>query len=235
MPPLRLSLISCLHVLQISQFYPYTYIAIPFGHKTVYTPAMEYDEPNIPEPEDGYLAGQLLIATPQLGQSFFAKTVIYLCVHNKEGAMGLIINKPMREAESSHLVEHFALNTAPEDFDYPVYQGGPVEPQRGFLLHSNDYCNKGTVMVDNHFSVTSNVDILEAMADGSGPHEVLLALGCAGWAPRQLEQEIEQNSWFSVPATKSLVFDAVDSSKWMLASKSIGVDPYMFADHAGHA
>ena len=149
--------------------------------------------------------------------------------------MGIVINKLAPNTDSRELVDHFGLEVEKENFSYPVYSGGPVEPGRGFILHSTDYENEGTVEVDGKFSVTSNIDVLEDMATGEGPMDILVALGYAGWSPGQLDSEVENNSWFTVPATNSLVFDADDESKWMLASKSIGINPFMFADHAGHA
>ncbi len=197
--------------------------------------AVKKKEQITPE-ESGYLAGQLIIATPSLQNSYFSRTVIYVCVHNKDGAMGIVVNKPVLNFDSRELLKHLDLNIAEDDFQFPIYSGGPVEPGRGFVLHGGDYENAGTMVVaDGAFGLTSNLEVLEDIASARGPADSMIALGYVGWSAHQLDAEILANSWLTVPASKGLVFDADNSSKWALANKSAGVDPLMYSEQAGHA
>ena len=183
----------------------------------------------------GYLEGQLLVATPQIRLSCFEKSVIYLCVHNSDGAMGIIVNQAIFNIQSSELLRYLDIDIPFDKFKSPVYFGGPVEPGKGFILHNHDYKPENTLTTKNGLSVTSNIDILEDIAVDKGPKDSLIALGYAGWSANQLEMEIEANGWFTVPLNKELVFGVDNASKWKKACKSVGVNPYMIAAKAGHA
>jgi len=185
--------------------------------------------------ENPYLAGHLLIAMPNMPDERFARTVIYMCAHNSEGAMGLVINKPLESLTFPDLLEQ--LDIVPTGVHQPinVHFGGPVESGRGFVLHTPDYVQEATMMVDDHVALTATVDILQAIARGGGPKKSLLALGYAGWGPGQLDSEIRANGWLHVAADPDLVFGGAMERKWEKAMWKIGVDPRMLSDEAGHA
>jgi putative transcriptional regulator len=182
-----------------------------------------------------YLTGHFLIAMPAMPDPRFARTVIYVCAHSAEGAMGLVINKPLNSITFPDLLEQ--LDIEPTDLvrDLPVQQGGPVESGRGFVLHSADFLREGTMVVDDDVALTATVDILRAIAAGDGPREHLLALGYAGWAPGQLDQEIQANGWLHVPSDHDILFDRDLSTKWERAIAKLGVSPAMLSGEAGHA
>jgi len=184
---------------------------------------------------DSYLVGHLLIAMPGMRDPRFARTVVYICAHSAEGAMGLVINRVLDSLTFDELLEQ--LGIAATDLRPPVaiHFGGPVETGRGFVLHSPDYRQDGTLSVADDVSLTATVDILRAIAAGEGPRRHLLALGYAGWGPGQLDGEIRANGWLSVAADEHLVFDADLGSKWDRAMEKIGIDPRMLSDAAGHA
>ena len=173
--------------------------------------------------DDGYLTGQLLIAMPSIGDPRFERTVIYLCAHSAEGAMGLIINKLADEIDFDELLQ------------IRVHVGGPVETGRGFVLHTTDYQQESTLLVSDDVGLTATVDILRAIAEGSGPRQCLLALGYAGWAPGQLDGEIQANGWLHVNADLALVFDSDLENKWSRAVSKVGIDPSFLSSDAGHA
>ncbi|MEQ9560151.1 MAG: YqgE/AlgH family protein [Rhodospirillales bacterium] len=185
--------------------------------------------------DEAYLAGHLLIAMPNMPDERFSKTVIYMCAHNAEGAMGLVINKPLETLSFPDLLEQ--LDIVPSDLKHPinVHFGGPVESGRGFVLHTPDYLQEATMVVDDQIALTATVDILQAIADGAGPRQSLLALGYAGWGPGQLDSEIKANGWLHVAADPILVFGGSMDDKWEQAMLKIGVDPRMLSDEAGHA
>jgi len=183
------------------------------------------------------LCGKLLIAMPGMGDPRFEKSVVFLCAHSEEGAMGLIVNKPMTELSFSELLGQLGIEQAPGARDIRVHFGGPVEHARGFVLHSGDYRTESdsTLRVDTRFGMTATIDILEAIASGNGPSESLLALGYAGWGPGQLEGEIQDNGWLTCDALPELVFDGVDATKWERALRTLGVDPLLLSSAAGRA
>lgn len=184
----------------------------------------------------GYLEGQLLIATPSLQGSCFSKSVVYICVHNAEGAMGIIVNQPLDQVNVNEVLKQLNIETGENYINLPVHFGGPVEVARGFVLHSSDYTHKGTVHMGNNISVTSNVDALRDIAAGKGPEHSILALGYAGWSPGQLEAEIEANSWITAPANGDIVFGASNQTKWELSAGSLGVhNIYHLSTQVGHA
>jgi putative transcriptional regulator len=182
------------------------------------------------------LTGQLLVAMPQMHDPRFARSVVYLCAHSEDaGAMGLVINKTIDALTIDELYTHLNIEPTQPSRPVPVHFGGPVDPGRGFVLHSPDYHEEGTLDIAAHFSMTATLDILRAISKGEGPRQSLLALGYAGWAPGQLDAEIQQNGWLSVAADTGLVFDAAQDSKWQRALAKLGVSPEMLSTDAGHA
>ncbi len=188
---------------------------------------------NLDDP--AYLAGHLLVAMPNMPDDRFSKTVIYMCAHNAEGAMGLVVNKPLETLSFPDLLEQ--LDIIPSGMHEPinVHFGGPVESGRGVVLHTPDYVQEATMVVNDDIALTATVDILQAIAEGSGPQKSLLALGYAGWGPGQLDSEIKANGWLHVEADPQLVFGGGMDDKWEQAMLKIGIDPRMLSDKAGHA
>ncbi|HEX3861702.1 MAG TPA: YqgE/AlgH family protein [Stellaceae bacterium] len=183
------------------------------------------------------LAGQLLVAMPQMMDPRFARSVVYVCAHNEdEGAMGLVINKLLSSLSMDELLTHLKITAAaPLDTSRPVHFGGPVEPGRGFVLHSPDYREDATLIVSRDFAITATLDILRAIGKGEGPRRSLFALGYAGWAPGQLDAEMQANGWLSVAADADLVFDSDFDDKWKRALGKLGIDLTMLSTEAGHA
>ncbi len=184
---------------------------------------------------DPYLTGQLLIAMPGMRDYRFARTVIYLCAHNRDGAMGLVVNRLVGAITFPDLLNQLGIETGTITEEIRVHFGGPVESGRGFVLHTGEYSQEGTLRVDNHIGLTATIDILRDMAVGSGPRRRLLALGYAGWGPGQLDSEIQANGWLHVAADEKLVFDSDLDSKWERAIAKLGVDLSMLSGDAGHA
>lgn len=184
----------------------------------------------------GYLDRQLLIAMPAMGDPRFARTVIYMCSHNAEGAMGLVINKPYPGLTFPNLLTQLGIEPT-IDNDIVVRLGGPVETGRGFVLHSTDYMRQGSVKLDETMGIglTATLDVLRAIATGTGPERSLFALGYAGWGPGQLDAEIQENAWLAAPADADLVFNAELDALWDRAVKKIGIDVSKLASAAGHA
>ena len=181
-----------------------------------------------------YLTGQLLVAMPGLADPRFAKSVIYMCAHNAEGAMGLVLNKTIESLTFPDLLSQLGIVGAAGGIPIRIHFGGPVESGRGFVLHSADYVQDATMVVDSAVALTATIDILKAIAQGAGPKQRLLALGYSGWGAGQLDAEIKANGWLNVPADDELVFGADLDGKWLKAMKKIGIDPFMLADGAGH-
>jgi putative transcriptional regulator len=182
------------------------------------------------------LTGQLLVAMPQMQDPRFARSVVYMCAYSEEaGAMGLVINKTIDALTLDELYEHLKIEPVRANRAQPVHFGGPVDPGRGFVLHSADYREEATLDITDGFAMTATIDILRAIGKGEGPRQSLLALGYAGWAPGQLDAEIQANGWLSVAADSELVFDDSDDSKWLRALKKLGVSPEMLSGEAGHA
>jgi putative transcriptional regulator len=186
-------------------------------------------------PSSGYLTGNLLIAMPQMRDPRFTRTVIYMCAHNADGAMGLVVNRKVGSVTFDDLLKQLSIGPNRRSDEIRVHFGGPVETGRGFVLHSSDYVQDGTLVVDDTVALTATLDILKDIASGSGPRLSLLALGYAGWGPGQLDAEIQANGWLSVPADEALVFDADLDRKWERAIGKIGVDFSMLSGEAGHA
>lgn len=181
------------------------------------------------------LAGQLLIAMPRMMDARFERTVIYMCVHNGDGAMGLMVNKLLESLTFSELLAQLKIEADSAVGDVPVHFGGPVDSGRGFVLHTDDYEHEGTLQVEDGLSLTSTVDVLKAISDGRGPRRSMLALGYAGWGPGQLESEIGANGWLHVPADEGLLFGEDCDNKWSMAIAKLGIEPATFSSEAGRA
>ncbi len=183
------------------------------------------------------LDGKLLIAMPGMGDPRFERSVILICAHSGEGAMGLIVNKAVPDLSFAGLLEQLKIPRAPDGRDIRVHFGGPVERGRGFVLHSDDYHPNagGTMDIAGGFGMTATKDILAALAAGSGPRSALLALGYSGWAPGQLEAEIARNDWLTADAAPDLVFDPDDTAKWTAALRRMGIDPLSLSPTSGRA
>lgn len=183
------------------------------------------------------LSGKFLIAMPGMGDARFDRSVILICAHSDEGAMGLIVNKPARDLSFAGLLDQLGIPRGPQGRDIRVHFGGPVERGRGFVLHSPDYHAErgGTMQIAGHYGMTATQDILTALAQGEGPGAALLALGYSGWGPGQLEAEIARNDWLTAEAEPGLVFSADDSAKWTGALRQLGIDPITLSPSAGRA
>ncbi|MEL6287317.1 MAG: YqgE/AlgH family protein [Pseudomonadota bacterium] len=188
-----------------------------------------------------YLDGQLLIAMPSMMDERFERSVIYLCAHSEDGAMGIIVNKQADHIGFSDLLDQLDLleqvGETKVDLDrLTVHAGGPVETGRGFVLHSTDYhSDNSTMEIDDDVSLTATVDILRAIARGAGPSRAILALGYAGWSAGQLENEIQSNGWLSCPAKSEIVFAPNNAEKYDSALSSMGVKSAFLVADAGHA
>ena len=184
------------------------------------------------------LRGKLLIAMPAMADPRFAHSVIYICVHSAQGAMGLIVNKPTPEVRMTDLLDQLGIAAGPGTGmrDIRVHFGGPVERGRGFVLHSTDYsAGESTLRVDDDTAMTATMEVLEQIAKGQGPQKSMFALGYAGWGPGQLETEIAGNGWLSCAPRADIVFGRADAHKWTAALKSMGVDPLGLSPMSGRA
>lgn len=184
--------------------------------------------------ENASLANQLLIAMPGMEDPNFSTTVTLICEHNDEGALGIVINRPL-QLQLGDVFEQIALSDADANTDNPVLHGGPLGTDRGFVLHGPGSAYESSLVVSGDIHLTFSRDVLDAMATGDGPGRSLVALGYAGWGPGQLEDEILANSWLSVPATAEIVFDMPFDQRWTAAAKTLGVDITQIAPGAGHA
>lgn len=193
--------------------------------------------------KSAYLDGQLLIAMPGMSDPRFDRSVIYLCAHSEQGAMGIMINKaaPMMSfgelfAQLDIRGEDGLIEPPPELMSRPVLFGGPVEQGRGFVLHTSDYFTADSSLpVSETIALTATVDILRAMASGKGPERAMLALGYSGWAPGQLENEIQHNGWLTCQADETLLFGLEVEARYEAALRKLKIDPAMLSSEAGHA
>jgi putative transcriptional regulator len=191
----------------------------------------------------GYLDGQMLIAMPTMRDERFARSVIYVCAHSSEGAMGIVVNQPAPNIRFSELLVQLEVIPAAELIQLPpragvikVLKGGPVETGRGFVLHSSDFfIENSTLPIDDGICLTATLDILKAIARGKGPQSAVLALGYAGWAPGQLEGEIQENGWLHCPADPELIFGPDIDGKYGRALRKIGIEPGKLSSQSGHA
>ena len=191
----------------------------------------------------GYLDGQLLIAMPVMEDERFARSVIYVCAHSSEGAMGIIVNRPAGSIDFPELLAQLNIIDKSNHIKLPqnaermkVLKGGPVETGRGFVLHSSDFfLQDDTLPIDDGICLTATVEILKAIARGGGPKHAILALGYAGWGPGQLETEIQSNGWLHCAADADLIFGRDVEEKYLRALHKIGIEPGMLSNEAGHA
>jgi putative transcriptional regulator len=191
----------------------------------------------------GYLDGQMLIAMPAMSDERFARSLIYVCAHSSEGAMGIVVNQPAQNIRFPDLLVQLEVIPASERIELPgraegvtVLKGGPVETGRGFVLHSADFfIENSTLPIDEGICLTATLDILKAIAHGDGPVSAVLALGYAGWAPGQLEEEIQQNGWLHCAADAELIFGRDTDAKYGRALRKIGIDLGMLSSESGHA
>lgn len=188
--------------------------------------------PDVPDP---YLTGQILIAMPAMEDPRFAHSVVYLCAHTDEGAMGIMLNRPLAKPSFDDLLKQLEVEPAPPARRIQLCSGGPVDNGRGFVLHTADWTGDGSLRVNDRVALTASLDVLKAIAEGGGPESGLLALGYAGWGPGQLDAEIQQNAWLSAPVAEALVFDTGHETKWRRALASLRIDPLLLSAEAGHA
>jgi len=185
--------------------------------------------------EDGYLKNKLLIAMPSLADPYFSKAVIYVCEHNSQGAIGLIINQPL-EQSLSLVFEQMSLEVlAPKANLLPLLFGGPLQPERGFVIHRPSGHWRSSIDLENDVSVTTSNDIIKALAQGTGPGEAMVALGYAGWEGEQLDEEVKQNTWLTCPFDASILYDVPFEQRWQSAANSIGIDLNLLSSDIGHA
>lgn len=192
------------------------------------------DGPALPRTEMT-LTGQVLIAMPAMADTRFATSVIYICAHTADGAMGIVVNRPLASPSFADLLQQLGVDPIPPARSIRLCQGGPVDHARGFVLHSADWTGDGSLRVDDTTALTASLDILKAIASGGGPQLGMLALGYAGWGPGQLEQEIAQNAWLSAPADPDLLFDNEHETKWRRALAKLKIDPLLLSTSSGRA
>ena len=184
---------------------------------------------------DGYLTGKLLVANPFLEDENFSQAVIYVCGHDSNGAIGLMINKPLSDLTVKGLFTQLGIESPFEMEGIIIHYGGPTEMNRGFVLHTTDYKTDTTVVINEHFSITSTLEILRAIAQERGPENFCICLGYIGWGAGQLDQEIQENGWIVVDSNAELVFDSCLEIKWRDSFATIGVDPSILSFEIGHA
>lgn len=188
---------------------------------------------------DTTLAGKLLLAMPNMTDPRFYRSVIFMCAHDEKGAMGLVINNQHTDIDFHNIMEQLGISSdiTLDDIskNVPIMNGGPVDPSRGFLLHSSDFEQEDTIQIDERLSVTGTVDALRELAKGKGPEARLFMLGHAGWSPGQLESELARNAWLIAHPDPRIIFSPVHDEKWPKAMKSIGVDPAMLSSAVGRA
>ncbi len=185
--------------------------------------------------ETTYLTNQFLIAMPTLADPNFFQTVTYISEHNASGALGLVINRPLN-LSLGQLLEHLQIVTdRPGLAALPVYHGGPVQPEQGFVIHSPIGHWGATLRVTSEIGITTSRDILQAVARGEGPEHLLVTLGYAGWGPGQLDQELAENAWLSVPVDLDILFHTPSDQRWLAAAALLGIDLNLLSANAGHA
>jgi len=189
--------------------------------------------------KEGYLTGKLLLAMPSMGDARFAHAVIYICSHDENGAMGLVINDALPGMQFKHLLNELEIasdiEVDPNVLKTPLMNGGPVDSGRGFLLHSRDFQVKESISMDDDIYISGTLDSLKAMAKGSGPSDKLIMFGYAGWGAGQLDEEIQHNSWLVAEPDSALIFNTNNDEKWQAAVEKLGFDPAMLSADAGRA
>lgn len=182
-----------------------------------------------------WLTGQLLIAMPAMRDPRFAQSVIFICAHSREGAMGVVLNRPVKAPKFPELLAQLGVQPSPPVRQIPVGTGGPVDDTRGFVLHSADWAGEGSMEIDDQHMLSANLDILRAVAAGGGPEKARLVLGYAGWGAGQLDEEIRRNDWLNVPADEAIIYDTDYNSKWQRALAKLRIDPAQLSSGAGNA
>jgi putative transcriptional regulator len=199
--------------------------------------AAKHARPSVSEDDEaaGLLTGQFLIAMPAMNTPHFAQTVIYLCAHTADGAMGIVVNRPLASPSFEDLLEQLDVEPVPPMRRINLFRGGPMDSARGFVLHTSDWTSDGSLLVGGRMALTASLDVLKAIADGGGPRQGMLALGYAGWGPGQLDQEMQENAWLTAPASVDLLFDGNHETKWRRAMGLLKIDPLLLSGSAGHA
>jgi putative transcriptional regulator len=185
--------------------------------------------------EADWLTGQLLVAMPGMADDRFAQAVIYMCAHTEAGAMGVLLNRHLKRPKFADLLKQLGVEPNPPKRVIRLGAGGPVDDNRGFVLHSADFRVDGSMDVDGRFVLTANLEILAAIASGGGPRQGFLVLGYAGWEAGQLDEEIRANAWLSVPADEAIVFDGHCETKWARALRKLKIEPGFLSGEAGRA
>ena len=188
------------------------------------------------------LEGQFLVAMPEMGDNRFDKTVIFVCAHSDEGAMGFVINKPMAEPKIIDFFEQLKItseaereNVISELGSSILYTGGPVEPGRGFVLHSSEYSSNSTLQIEGNVALTATLEILREISMGRGPEKYFITLGYSGWSAGQLEDEIAANGWLVCPMDEAVIFNAESSTKYNAVMNAMGINPLLLSGDSGHA
>jgi putative transcriptional regulator len=185
--------------------------------------------------ETTYLTNHFLIAMPNLGDPNFFHTVTYVCTHSEEGAIGIVINRPM-DLDLGDVFEQMEIEAEdPSATHLPIFEGGPVQCERGFVIHQPTGQWNAMLSINNNFGIATSRDIIDAIAKGRGPHNVFIALGYAGWDAGQLEQEIIDNIWLSIPASTHIIFNTPPEQRWHAAAASFGIDLTLLSSQAGHS
>lgn len=206
------------------------------GHNRTTLPRMTRKPFQRPEGGESFLEGKLLIALPGMADPRFEKAVIFMCAHSGDGAMGIIINKPVEGLSYREMMDRLDIGVTARTPDFPILFGGPVQTGRGFVLHSGEFeSESSTLPVTDDISLTATLDILRAIADGQGPRRALFALGYAGWDGGQIEDEIRANGWIHCDADNAIIFDRALDEKWGLALKKLGIDMSGLSAHTGRA
>ena len=182
-----------------------------------------------------FLNGQCLIAMPGLQDDRFDRSVVYICAHTQEGAMGLMINRPIRDLTFSVLLSQLNIAQSEKQMAPPILAGGPLDVIRGFVLHSPEYTSNATLAMTNITSLTVTTDIIRDISKGAGPKNFLITLGYVGWGGGQLEQEIKENAWLPVETSTDLLFLLSPEKKWEYALKKMGIDPLLLSSEQGKA
>ncbi|MCR9215087.1 MAG: YqgE/AlgH family protein [Proteobacteria bacterium] len=185
--------------------------------------------------DTGYLDGKLLVAMPSMSDPRFERAVILLCAHSEAGAMGILLNKTLDALTFDELLEQLDIQNAGDAGQIKVHFGGPVDTERGFVVHSTDLLHETTLVIGEDMALTATIDMLKTIASGSGPDNSFLALGYSGWGPGQLEQEIQQNGWLVVKPDSEIVFGSELDGKWQTAVNKLGVDPALLSSDIGNA
>jgi len=183
----------------------------------------------------GLLTGQILISAPHVQDPDFEKVVIYVCGHDVQGAMGIIVNKHLGDLTLSGLLDHLSFSQDKLEHDLPIYFGGPVEPGRGFILHSDEFSHPGTLVLGNRVALTATLEILKAISEGEGPEHCLLAMGYVVWEAGQLDEEIQTPRWILSKTDPSLLFHTRAERKWRGTLTTLGISPEHFSEEIGRA